>query len=311
MAFDPKEFLQGESVTTSAETKFDPKEFLKEDTVETEFLQPSAQGSDLAAGVAQSLAPIAPQLVPGPTGINPREIAGAIKPLGQAAMNIGGGYVRHPLEAIADLGAMHMGLPPPIASLKTIGGIKDVLSGANESLNNINFKLNALNEVGPEIRGAFNNIVDKLPKNIIDDISARGAAALKSAQLPEHLLNDAKFMESWNMLKGQVPTLAEKTGKILGPLARGAMKIAGPAGLALNAYDAANYAQDAQLGQRLAQGQGQLAQHNFRQMNPGYGAPITPDQAAAVQQNGSQRDIDALIRQKAAQKVLAPIAPGQ
>ena len=106
--------------------------------------------------------------------------------------------------------------------------------------------------------------------------------------------------------------------KVAGPVLRGAARIAGTVGLGLNMYDAASYAQEADLGGRLAQGQGRNAQQAFRQMNPGYASPITPDQAAAVLQNGSPRDIEAmggqktlaeLIRQKAAAKVLGPIAP--
>ena len=306
MAFDPKEFL-AESSTPAAESKFDPNEFVgSTEQPEETIPQPGTPAPQFA--------------VPGPTGINPGEVVTAVKPLGEAAMNIGRGYVRHPLEAIADVAAMHMGMPPPIASLKGLQGVGQMYQGVKDTLNNTNFKLGALQDAGPEIRQAFDNVVGKLPANIKDDIAKYGADALKSAQLPEHLLNDATFMSSWNALKGQVPTTMQKIGAIAGPVARGISKVAGPAGLALNAYDAAQYAQDAQLGQRLAQGQGRLAQHAYRQLpsqintpnNPQPGTPqfaalqqqYAPAKAVVQPQASQQTNINDAIRIAAAKKAL-------
>ena len=99
---------------------------------------------------------------------------------------------------------------------------------------------------------------------------------------------------------------------------RGAGRLAGPIGLGMNAYDAAQYAQEAELGNRLAQGQGQTAEQNFRGLNTPINGPISPDEAQALLENGSPRDIEAaggqarinaLIRAAAAQKALQPIAP--
>ena len=101
---------------------------------------------------------------------------------------------------------------------------------------------------------------------------------------------------------------------------RGVGKLAGPVGLGMNAYDAAQYAQEAELGNRLAQGQGKTAEQNFRGLNTPINGPISPDQAQALLENGSPRDIEAaggqarineLIRQKAAALALRPIAPQQ
>jgi hypothetical protein len=44
-------------------------------------------------------------------------------------------------------------------------------------------------------------------------------------------------------------------------------------------------------------------------MNTQYGAPISPQEEQNVMANGSQRDIQALIRKKAAERVLGPVAP--
>ena len=312
MAFDPKEFLaestevkkeeqpkETKVETPTAESKFNPQEFLKEQPKTTEIPQP---------------APVVPQFaVPGPTGINPGEVAAAIKPAFNAVPQTLGGYIKNPIQAVADIGAMHMGLPPPVATYQGFQGLKNTYHGVQEALNNVNFKLGGLKEAGPEIRGAFDAIRDKLPANIIEEMRTKGGNALRSTQLPEHLLQDAEFMKNWNMLKGQAPTTMQKIGAVAGPAVRGIGKVLGPAGLALNAYDAAQYAQDSQLGQRLAQGQGGVAQRNFRQMTPGYGAPVSANEATAVMENGSARDIAAMggqeslnmaIRMKAAKKVL-------
>jgi hypothetical protein len=81
------------------------------------------------------------------------------------------------------------------------------------------------------------------------------------------------------------------------PVLNTAARVAGPAGLAYNVYEAGKMAQDAQLGERLAQGQGQLAEKAFRQANvpysPGFNQTITPDQARAVLASQSSRDIQA------------------
>ena len=98
---------------------------------------------------------------------------------------------------------------------------------------------------------------------------------------------------------------------------RGAGRVLGPAGLAMNAYDAAQYAEAAELGKRLAQGQGATAQHQFKQMNPGYSQQfnqqITPDQAHLILNSNNERDIAAFggrealtnIAQTPARQVLA------
>jgi hypothetical protein len=114
----------------------------------------------------------------------------------------------------------------------------------------------------------------------------------------------------------------QQVGKVVGPAVRGLARVAGPAGLAYDAYQAQQFAEESQLGPRLAQGEGAIAPNAFRSMNVPYGSGFTdtmsPDQASAVLESGSERDITAfggrdrlreLIRLKAAEKVLGPVAP--
>jgi hypothetical protein len=93
---------------------------------------------------------------------------------------------------------------------------------------------------------------------------------------------------------GAVPSGMQQAGKILGPVARGAAKVLGPAGLAMNAYDAAQYAQQANLGQRLAGGQGGIAQAAARnvQANAGSQYQLQPHEAANVLASGDQATIN-------------------
>jgi hypothetical protein len=79
--------------------------------------------------------------------------------------------------------------------------------------------------------------------------------------------------------------------------------------MAYNMYEAGQMARETELGSRLQQGQGQRAEQAFRNMNTQYGGPISPQEEQNVMANGSQRDIQALIRRKAAQRVTGPVAP--
>jgi hypothetical protein len=116
----------------------------------------------------------------------------------------------------------------------------------------------------------------------------------------------------------QLPGVGAQAMKIAGPILRGLGRVAGPVGLGMNMYDAGQMARETQLGQRLAEGQGQRAEQAFRQHNTQYGAPISPEQAQAVLQSGSPRDIEGLggqeflnsvIRQQAAAQALKPVRP--
>jgi hypothetical protein len=177
----------------------------------------------------------------------------------------------------------------------------------------------------PESVPAFRQMQKAAPEiaQKLSDVYQKGGgnnavkAWLASEEAAQFMKNPA-FAQAAEQYAGKVPGYGAQAMKVAGPVMRGIGRVAGPAGLAMNAYDAAQYAQESQLGPRLAQGQGRNAQQAFRNMNPGYASPITPDQAAAVLQNGSPRDIEAmggqktldeLIRQKAAAKVLGPIAP--
>ena len=110
-----------------------------------------------------------------------------------------------------------------------------------------------------------------------------------------------------------VPTYGEQAMKVVGPALKGTARVLGPVGNAMALYDAGQMARETELGSRLQQGQGQQAEAAFRNLNAKYGNAMTPQEAQAVMESGSQRDIAAfggadrlkqLIRQKAAQRVI-------
>jgi hypothetical protein len=327
MAFDPAEFLaettepKKEAAPAAApveqpkaaESKFDPVEFLAK--TETPISStPEPQG------------PVAPQFaVPGPTGISSTAVKQAVSPFMEVGKGVIQGYKANPVGGLADAVLMHGGMPPVFGTAKGFETIKDMYGAAKQTASNVSKGVSQSNlivspvtgkpypESVPDFRSMQKAAPDLAPK--LSELYKTGGnngvnAWLASEEGRAALKANPGLAAAAEQYAGKVPGRFAQIGKVMGPVARAVGKVAGPAGLALNAYDAAQYAQDSQLGQRLAEGQGQNAQKAFRNMTPTYGAPVTPDQEAAVLQNGSQRDIDALIKRKAAQKALQPVAPG-
>jgi len=102
---------------------------------------------------------------------------------------------------------------------------------------------------------------------------------------------------------------------VAGGLARGAARVAGPAGLAYDIYEAYPYYEQANVPQRLQSGEIPRQMQAARRMmlNAPTPAPLTRQEAQNLLASGDQRTIDIyrndaevanLIRRKAAQKVL-------
>lgn len=266
------------------------------------------------------------------------DVLQAVKPMAtnviEAGKGVGASYLKDPLKGLIDVGATSMGLPPPYASAQGINTMMDKFNAAKGAVAEGSKILSASEMVPSPVNPATMypgsvpdfRVMQKIAPEVAEKLtqlyqSGGGNNAVKawlsSAEAAPYM-NNPQFAQAAESYLGKVPGAGAQAMKVAGPLLRGAARVAGPAGLALNAYDAAQYAQESQLGSRLAQGQGQQAQRNFRQMNPGYASPVSPDEAAAVLQNGSPRDIeamggqaalDALIKQKAAARVLGPVAP--
>jgi len=171
----------------------------------------------------------------------------------------------------------------------------------------------------------LNKVDPALSKQLSDITRGPGAASaaakfLQSPEIQGIMEGNKEFAKHADDFAKMVPTSrAQQAMQLIKPFGRAAARVAGPVGLGMDIYDASQFAHESNLGPRLAQGQGRQAQQAFRNRNQTFG-PIAPDQAQAVMQSGSERDIAAfggrdklteLIRLKAAEKVLGPIAPGQ
>lgn len=276
----------------------------------------------------------------GPTGLVPlsKDVLQAVKPLAtnmlEAGKGVGASYLKEPIKGLVDVGAASFGLPPPYASAQGISSLMDKYNAAKGTIAE-GSKLLSASELVPspvnpatmypgsvpafrEMQRAAPELAGKLSEIYQTGGGNNAVKAFLASEEGAKYMNNPQFAQAAEAYMGKVPGIGAQAMKVAGPVLRGLGRVAGPAGLALNAYDAAQYAQESQLGQRLAQGQGGMAQRNFRQMNPGYASPVSPDEAAAVLQNGSPRDIeamggqatlDALIKQKAAARVLGPVAP--
>lgn len=214
----------------------------------------------------------APQFYPTGAGVNMAPVKEAfqtagqvIKPGVQAAGQLARSYGNLG-KLTTDVAMSAMGLPPPVASSSALEGIKGTYANVQDYLNK---------------SGQF------APKTPINPIQVNPASPVGQA-----VAGGAAAEEGSTFIARMAQKFAPMAQRVA-PVLNTAGRVAGPAGLAYNAYEAANYAQQAELGKRLAGGEGQSAQTAFRNANTQYGAPISREQAITVLQSGNQRDIDA------------------
>lgn len=250
----------------------------------------------------------------------------AAKPVVQAAVGPTAAlYKAHPLvaPAIDALGVATVGVPP-VAATQSAMGIYDKYKGAVEAGKEISKGLSntpgnpanyfAMGKAAPEAGAILQDLYH----------NKGGPNAIKAwLQSPEaaKYMNNPEFAAAAEAYAGKVPGVMGQVGRVVGPVLRGAAKVAGPVGMGMNLYDAGQMARETQLGERLAQGQGRQAEQAFRGgMGMTYQGPqLAPQEAQNVLQSGSARDIQyfggqdrlkEMIRKKAAEKVLGPVAPG-
>ena len=255
--------------------------------------------AELTAATSQE-GPVAPESTAGALGAVAPAITGAAyaaetglpqlardvgQAVGKPAMQAVGGYLKNPINVLTDVALAHMGAPPVAAAKKVYDayqGAKQVVSGLGEAFSKVPEE--TLNKLKP----AINLIESKIP-NI-----PTSPAEFKNYRLPPELAGDAKLAAALKEVQSAVPGTLDKVGRVVGPLARGAGRVLGPAGMALNVYDAAKFAQEAELGKRLARGEGKLAPQVFRglvnQNISGY--TPTPQEAQNLLDSGDERTIN-------------------
>lgn len=145
--------------------------------------------------------------------------------------------------------------------------------------------------------------------------SAEGKAA--QAANPEFAAKAAEYLKV-------VPGYGQQAMKVVSPLLKGAARVAGPLGMAANLYEAAPYLEKA--GPELSSGaaQNRMADAQRMMLSRPTPQPLTPQEASNLLQSddartiniyGGRASLEALVksgvRQKAASRVLGPVAPGQ
>jgi hypothetical protein len=282
MAFDPDAFL--ESKTTAG---FDPDAFLaaKETAPEPAMVADiqmgvTAPGTPMTTPPDASAVPQLPVSGYGPgigsqlatTGMG-QTAAAMAQPYVRAGQNLIGQYAAAPMTKLApDLAAMTMGMPPPIATSQILQATQQAGQAAMRS------------RVPPPAVPTFQS-APIAPAQVANNPMLAEMARLQAAAQTETLANRSMIQK----------IAMSKVMQMAAPALNTAARVAGPAGLAYNAYEAANMARDTQLGERLAAGQGGAAEQAFRQRNTVYGTnnSITADQARTILGSGNQRDIQA------------------
>jgi hypothetical protein len=290
---------------------------------------PKEQSTTAGSGAAVAAAAPAVTAVGygAPTGLGQlgSEIAQASQPLVQAGRTALQGYAGSPGKAIVDVGAAHLGLPPPYAAYEGFQGARNLVGGAKQTVGNLADMFSKLPPGTDRVAAPFVNALKPADQaKFISLANTEGLEkAFKTYQAPAYMAPEA--VQSLNATRSAFPSTMQKVGQavggVAGPVLRGAARVAGPVGMGMSVYDAGQMARETGLGERLQQGQGSRAEQAFRAgpVQTYQGPRLDAQQAQNVLQSGSARDIqyfggqDQLreqMRRKAAARVAGPIAPG-
>jgi len=260
-----------------------------------------------AQQATQMALPVASAVVPGPTGAGQlmADVKGAqvFQPLGQSIAGRFGEYIAKPAKAVIDAATMlTTGIPgaAPAALYDTYKAAQEAVPRMKQALGAMPLDEKLYSELANRLNPGELNQLGKMVEQM------GGKAALEAFELPARLASDPAAVQAYNAIRSQAAAAPGIASRVAGPLLRGAAKVAGPVGLGMDIYEAGKFAQESQLGPRLAQGQGRMAQQAFRNIaaNQQYGG-LTPEQQQMLEQDR----IDQAIRRKAASRVLGPIAP--
>lgn len=347
MAFDPDAFLakkEDEKVVAEATTDkgFDVDAFIKtqpkEETVSAEEVKESGPVAPSDSSLLGAVAPT----VTGVSMATPTGLGQASKVVGSAvapyAKEVLGGYVSKPMTAVADAVLMGTGLPPMVGPAQ---GFVDRAGAIKQGMIDASKQASMGAETLSPVRGTpttttvrpYFDMLKSVPREVADKISdiwntgggnnavkswlnsAEGQALQKSN--PQFAANAAKYIEA-------TPGMLAQAGRMVKPLAVGAARVAGPVGMAANLYEASPYLE--QAGPELTSGRAQnrMAEAQRMMLSRPTPAPIRPDEASNLLASGDERTINIYggrgrleelvksgIRQKAASKILGPVAPGQ
>jgi hypothetical protein len=347
MAFDPDAFLAKEETKQAEPEKekgFDVDSFLSEGAKEPEpevQAQPEKATGPVAPSDSSILGAVAPTVTgvgmatPSGAGQAGRVISSAVAPYAKEVL---GGYITKPMTAVADAVLMGTGLPPMVGPAQGImdraGAIKQGMIDASKQASMGAETLSPVKGVPTTttVRPYF-DMLKSVPREVADKISdiwntgggnnavkswlnsAEGQALQKAN--PQFAANAAKYIEA-------TPGMLAQAGRMVKPMAVGAARVAGPVGMAANLYEAQPYLAEAGPEASSGRAQNRIAEAQNMMLSRPTPAPITPQEASNLLQSDDQRTINIYggrahleslvrsgIKQKAASKVLGPIAPGQ
>lgn len=309
MAFDPDSYLSDQQVGNVAGTSatagtFNPDQYLS--------------GTAVLETVAPEVSMPAPAYVmTSPTGINPAAVKQSLQPILDIVprtyqqYTAPGGAIKGALDI---LGVSSVGVPP-VAAMETAKSIARVPGAVKETIAGIGRGTSAIQDLNPQAFNTFYDALRPADRTLLQAaVTEKGASALRDFAVPDYIRNNPAASEAFNVLKGQVPSGMQQLGRVVGPALRGVAKVAGPAGLAYDIYQAQPYM--AEAGQQLQSGQANQAMRGARQamLNAPTPAPLSDQELLNLLNSGDQRLINiyggeaalqARIRRKAAEKVLA------
>lgn len=340
MPFDPDAYISGGTKTEEKKsTDFDPNAYISGTSAAAPSVDSNEIPVDQSAGAFGMAAPaVTGAAYASPTGINPSAVKQGLRPMmdivpkTMSQYMAPGGVLKGGLDLLG-LGTVGV---PPVASFEAMKGLAQTPEAISKTASEVGkitsqsplttsavsgaqypSSVPAYREiqraVGPEAAAKMSEAYAKGGNNAV-------LKYLESAPEVKGLMGSEDFAKLYETYKGAVPGKLAQVGKVLGPVARGAARVAGPAGLAYDIYEAYPYYEQANVPERLASGEIRQTMNQARRapLNAPTPAPLSQQEAQNLYQSGDQRLIDIykndaalkdLIRRKAAEKVLGPVVP--
>jgi hypothetical protein len=171
------------------------------------------------------------------------EVVGAAKPLVEAGKAAAAGYAKSPGKAIVDVGAAHLGLPPPYATYEGFQGVKNMLGAAKDTAGNLGDVFSKLPPGTDKVAAPFVNSLRSADQaNLMKLINEQGLEkGFKNFQPPPYM-NQAGI-DSLNAVRNSFPGVMQRIGNAMAPFVRGASKVLAPIGAAVEGTQAYRQAQ--------------------------------------------------------------------
>lgn len=283
---------------------FNPDEFLAEPMPVQNTGMPTPQPTALPEpGI---VAPIVPYN-PAPTGLRNLaseaiEAAKAAKgPAVESFKALGERYMSKAGKPLVDVAAMAAGMPiPPMATYETGRAALEAGKGLFSSAKEFTDLMRGLPDetvarMAPLVPAVRDALQGADLQKFIDLKNSKGIERAIAEFVPsEKLAKNADFMAALTGLKTEIANKPGLAARLAGPALRGAARVAGPAALAYDIYEAYPYYQAANVPERLASGEVRANMATARQapLNMPTPAPLTPQEAANLLASGDERLIN-------------------